>query len=212
MPPIDLMTGIHSQRGLLYIALSALATFVLLVAFLHFVRGDHDPISQPLSEYAIGQWGILLSGSLFALALGSNAVVLLLISVVPKSRAGKAGLALLAAWGVGAFLAGAFPTDPPAGDRTIAGTIHVVASLIAFVSVVAGINILSVSGAILAASGSYRRIAKGLGYLAATLFVLLFALIPVGWGGLGQRLLVGVILGWLTLTALHVADSGEASS
>ena len=192
-------------KWLLYLGLSGQAIFVILVAFLHFIQPDHNPISQALSEYAVGRWGILLSGSLFALALGSNAIVLLLLQVLPRSRSTQAGLGLLALWGVGVFVAGAFPVDAAGNARSLSGTIHAVASVIAFASVVAGINILAMAGAIPVQSSSYRKISKGLGHAAATLFVLLLALIPAGWGGLGQRALVALVLFWFTLTAMHVA-------
>ena len=196
----------RQSKWLLYLGLSGQAIFVILVAFLHFIRHDHNPISQALSEYAVGRWGILLNGSLFALALGSNAIVLLLLQALPRSRPSKAGLGLLALWGVGTFVAGAFPLDAAGDPLSLSGTIHAVASVIAFVSVVAGINILSMAGAIPVRSGSYRKISKGLGHWMATLFVLLFALIPAGWGGLGQRALVALVLFWFTLTAMHVAE------
>ena len=200
----------HQSKWLLYLGLSGQAIFVILVAFLHFIQPDHNPISQALSEYAVGRWGILLSGSLFALALGSNAIVLLLLQVLPRSRSSQAGLGLLALWGVGTFVAGAFPVDAAGDTRSLSGTIHAVASVIAFAAVVAGINILSMAGASPVRSGSYRKISKGLGHATATLFVLLFALIPAGWGGLGQRALVGLVLFWFTLTAMHVAgDQSE---
>ena len=195
----------HQSKWLLYLGLSGQAIFVILVAFLHFIQPDHNPISQALSEYAVGRWGILLSGSLFAMALGSNAIVLLLLQALPRSRPSKAGLGLLALWGVGTFVAGAFLVDTAGDARSLSGTIHAVASVIAFVSVVAGINILSMAGAIPVKSDSYRKISKGLGHATATLFVLLFALIPAGWGGLGQRALVALVLFWFTLTAMHVA-------
>ena len=53
--------------------------------------------------------------------------------------------------------------------------------MIAFASVVAGINILAMAGAIPVKSSSYRKISKGLGHAAATLFVLpvLYALFGV---------------------------------
>ncbi len=194
----------RQSKSLLYLGLSGQAVFAILIAFLHFIRPDHDPISQALSEYAAGRWGILLSGSLFALALGSNAIVLLLLQALPRSRSSQAGLGLLALWGVGTFLAGAFPLDAAGDARSLSGTIHAVASVIAFASVVAGINILAMAGAIPVRSSSYRKISTRLGHAAAALFILLFVMIPAGWGGLGQRALVALILFWFTLTAMHV--------
>ncbi len=195
----------RQSKWLLYLGLAGQAIFAILIAFLHFIRPDHDPISQALSEYAAGRWGILLSGSLFALALGSNAIVLLLLQALPRSRSSQAGLGLLGLWGVGTFVAGAFPLDAAGDARSLSGTIHAVASVIAFASVVAGINILAMAGAIPVRSSSYRKISSRLGQAAAALFVLLFALIPAGWGGLVQRALVALILFWFTLTAMHVA-------
>ena len=200
----------NPSRLFFYLGFAGHGTFVLLIALLHFIRPDHNPLSQALSEYANGPYGMLLSAALFALALGSNTIVLMLLQVSPRSRASQVGLGLLMIWGIGAFLAGAFPLDPPDAERTLSGTIHVLASMTAFVAVIAGINVLSMSGAIRVPSESYPRIAKGLGHASATLFVILFALIPAGWGGLGQRVLVALILFWFTLTAMHVAATADA--
>ena len=201
----------NPSRLFFYLGLAGHGAFVLLIALLHFIRPDHNPISQALSEYANGPYGMLLSAALFALALGSNTIVLMLLQVSPRSRNTQMGLGLLMIWGIGVFLAGAFPLDPPDAERTLAGTIHVLSSMTAFVAVILGINVLSMKGSIRVPSDSYPRIAKGLGHASATLFVILFALIPAGLGGLGQRVLVGLILFWFTLTAKHVAATSDAA-
>jgi hypothetical protein len=201
----------NPSRLFFCLGLAGHGAFVLLIALLHFIRPDHNPISQALSEYANGPYGMLLSAALFALALGSNTIVLLLLQVSPRSRNSQIGLGLLMIWGIGVFLAGAFPLDPTDAERTLSGTIHILASLTAFVAVIVGINILSMSGAIRVPSAAYPRIAKGLGHASATLFVILFALIPAGLGGLGQRVLVALVLFWFTLTAMHVASVSDGS-
>ena len=67
----------------------------------HLLRPDVDPVSEPVSNYAVGPYGFLISIAIFTLGVGSLALTLgLHLGIAPPGRS-RVGLLLLALYGVG---------------------------------------------------------------------------------------------------------------
>lgn len=87
------------------------ATFVVLLAALHFIKPELDPSWHFISEYAIGDYGWIMVLAFLSLALS---YVSLFVAIRPQLRtiAGRIGLALLLVSALGLTIATVFTTDP----------------------------------------------------------------------------------------------------
>jgi hypothetical protein len=174
--------------------------FGLCTLILHFVQPELSITDDAVSYYMNGWMGRLLSAGLVAMGLGSVVLALRL--------RGVGGWVWIALWGIGVVIGGLFPPDPRGHwDRppSVAGMVHGVAALIAFVSLPVGAVLVS------------RKVRRGLG-LAVTSVVLLvvfFAcLAPVFMNrppvalGLVERMLLGALMGWLWVMGSKSEESG----
>lgn len=95
---------------------------ILLLAALHALSPEFDPSWRVVSEYANGKYGWVLSLMFGAWAL-SNWALGFALSPRVETRAGKIGLCLLIASGVGEAMAAVFDINHPLHD--LAGAIGV---------------------------------------------------------------------------------------
>jgi hypothetical protein len=102
------------------------ATFVVLLAALHFIKPELDPSWHFISEYAIGEYGWIMVLAFLSLALGYVSMFVALRSQL-RSIAGRIGLALLLVSALGLIIAAIFTTDPITVSEnavTTEGTLH----------------------------------------------------------------------------------------
>lgn len=102
------------------------ATFVVLLAALHFIKPELDPSWHFISEYAIGDYGWIMVLAFLSLAL---AYVSLFVAIRSQLRTivGRIGLALLLVSALGLIIAAVFTTDPITVSEdavTTEGTLH----------------------------------------------------------------------------------------
>jgi hypothetical protein len=103
----------------------AMALPVLLVAA-QLSNPKFDPSWRPISEYAIGRHGWVMTLAFLAWGLAPLALATTVRRHV-TTRGGRIGLGLLVLGAAGPLLAAVFPMDPsgaPAGPMTTAGAIH----------------------------------------------------------------------------------------
>ena len=179
-------------------AIALLLTSAAGLVVLHVLRADLSPVSDRLSEYANGSYGVVMTLSFFLLGAG----LLVLGSAVWAARPATGWsrvvpLAVIAA-GCGMVVSGVYPTDP-AGAPTTTERVHSLAS---------GSATLALIGAAVSYSllGRLRpRRAIGPAGLLAGAALALGAVSPVlhgtVWTGLSQRLLWLTLMGWLLVTA-----------
>lgn len=177
-----------------------------MMAALHFLRPDFNPLRKFMSEYLVGPFAFLGTAAVYVLA---TAFLMLLVglrlSVRPSSSL-TASCALLGTMIVSACVAAAFPIDVlPLDGRiptfTTAAIIHIVSSA------VLGVSLLAL---LLTLPSAYRRDEKWRSFSHVTLFLgfltlACFAgliLAPFCLRGLAQRGSFLVILAWLLLTGL----------
>jgi hypothetical protein len=107
-------------------SLAAAATFVVLLAALHFIKPGLDPSWHFISEYAIGDYGWIMVLAFLSLAVG-YASLFVAIRAQLRTIAGRIGLALLLVSALGLTLAAIFTTDPITVSEnavTTEGTLH----------------------------------------------------------------------------------------
>ena len=104
----------------------AAATFVVLLAALHFIKPGLDPSWHFISEYAIGDYGWIMVLAFLSLASSYVSLFLALRSQL-RTIAGRIGLAMLLFSALGLTLAAIFTTDRitvSANAVTTEGTLH----------------------------------------------------------------------------------------
>ena len=119
------------QKLFAFISFYSVLLFAAIVCLLHFIRPDKNMLSCFVSEYAVGDYGLLLTIAFYILAVAS---ALLLISLVQHGKASVPGSIASGVFCVGIFLAGIFPTDVPVELPTNRGLIYSFAALIALFS------------------------------------------------------------------------------
>ncbi len=114
--------------------MTSAATLVFLIA-LHILSPEFDPSWRMVSEYALGDYGWVLSLMFVVWALSSLALVFAIWSQV-KTIAGKIGLFFLIATGIGEAMASVFDIKHP---------LHELAAFIGILSLPVAAMLISVS-------------------------------------------------------------------
>src|SRR5688572_29791955 len=131
------------RRAAMALAWLAVATAVFdLVVFvvLHALRGEVDPVTDAVSEYAVGDYGVLKV--LATLAVGLGALALTAALHLARARRSTVGLVLLGVYGLAKVVQAFFPID--VGDQTTpSGAIHNVLGTLAFFALPAAAVLLS---------------------------------------------------------------------
>jgi hypothetical membrane protein len=169
------------------------AYYVIALIILHILQPEFDPRFRFMSEYALGDYGWLMTTTFFVLGVALFAAAAALRSAYSSSRSGRVGFGLLAVAGVFVCLAGVFRDSLP----------HLLASVVVFPSVVLAALILS---------WSFRKVAAWHTIFVATFFIALALLglfismvADVGMPGLQQRAFIFLLLLWLSIVVHRMA-------
>jgi hypothetical membrane protein len=189
-------TGIILER----IVLVCAAYYVIVIIALHILEPDFDPRFRFMSEYALGDYGWLMTTTFFVLGLAAFAAAGSLRDVLQSSRIVRTGLGLLAVGALFVCLAGVFKDSIP----------HLLASVVAIPSFVTAVFVLSWTFGRAAGWQTIYRVSVviALGMLAAFLSMVA----DIGMPGLQQRILIFLLLLWLSIaahTAARVTRRGE---
>lgn len=114
-------TSARFSRPAARLAVAAAAATLLLLACLHVLSPEFDPAWRMVSEYALGQYGWVLSLLFLAWGISSWALAIALWARVP-TRAGKVGVWLLVSAGLGEATASVFDITHDTG-HTFAGVL-----------------------------------------------------------------------------------------
>jgi hypothetical protein len=106
--------------------------FLVLLMLVHIAKPELDPSWRPISEYALGAFGGIMTLAFLAWGLSAFA---LFVALRPHARTllTRIGLVFLVIGGAGPILAAIFPTDPistPLDALTVSGTLHAIGALI----------------------------------------------------------------------------------
>jgi Protein of unknown function (DUF998) len=108
------------------LSFAAAATFVVLLAALHFIKPSLDPSWHFISEYAIGEYGWIMVVAFLSLALSYVSLFVAIRSQL-RTIVGRIGLVLLLVSALGLTIAAIFTTDPITVSEdalTTEGTLH----------------------------------------------------------------------------------------
>ncbi len=202
------MTG--KQYGT--IGLVGVAYFVAALIALHFLEPDFSVMDEYTSDYALGDsFGWVMRTAFFAAAVGTISIALGLRSSLAAGKRVTASWVLLLIAGIGFIVVGIFNGDPTdAEELTTSGTIHTAAALVLFVSFLVCVWFLR---GVFSRDPAWRhallpQLWFAIGY--TVMFVVSFGLpVPVG---LGQRVFVAVLMGWLAFLAWQLRAHAPADA
>jgi hypothetical protein len=133
------MTGMRNPRLLALTGLGGIVLAVLLIGLLHVLppTSEISPVRRTISQYALSEGGTVFNVAVLALAAGS-AVTLLALVRAGLLRARSGGAFALLLWSVALAAVVYFPKHNWSVGPSIDGTIHRVASVVAFLSLPVG--------------------------------------------------------------------------
>jgi hypothetical protein len=201
----------RATRFLALLAIVGIADFLLNIAALHFLRPDVNPVLEPMSNYAVGPYGFLLTaadigGGLAALALTFG----LYWGIAPPGRS-YVGLFLLGLYGVSVLFAGIFPIDV-GGEATTFGTIHNIVGNILFFGFPIAVILLSLGMGKDERWRSLRLPALALAGVVVLTVILTMVGFNLGIGfGVTQRIANVAALVWMLVVALHLRSVAQGA-
>ena len=189
------------------IALAMFMGFAAIVILLHLLRPDTPPLQATISDYATGEYGMLMPAAFLAWAVGLVALAAAVFQGLPLMPRSWVGLVLLSISSVLMVLIGIFRGDLPGSNPTSSGALHDLASLLFFLLLMIAMLVYSIrlrrAGML---SGGYAAL-LWLSIAAPPLVVATFAFLDsADLVGLGQRIFVLVLLGWLALIAFGIRN------
>src|ERR671918_2371413 len=175
-------------RVLALLAIVGVAVFLLLLAALHFLRPDVNPVVEPMSNYAVGPYRFLFTAADIGYGLAALALTLgLYLNIAPPGRS-YLGLFLLGLYGVSVLLAGIFPIDV-GGEATTFGIIHNIVGNISFFGFPIAVILLSLGMGKDERWRSFRRTALALSLVVVPTVILTIVGFKLGIGfGVTQRI------------------------
>jgi hypothetical protein len=166
-----------------------LITYLAVLAVLHFLPTDVDPATDPVSDYAVGDYGTLSVLATLGVGLGALALT---AALHQTGRRSMVGLVLLAVFGLAKVVQPFFPID--VGDETTAsGIIHNVFGNVAFFA-------LPVGAVLLSRSRGRFELVVAVPLVVAMLGV--FVSDAVGGFGIAQRVFLVLSSIWVRVTAV----------
>jgi hypothetical protein len=189
------VTAISRTAALL--AFSGAATFVVLLAALHFIKPELDPSWRMVSEYEIGRYGWVMVLAFLSLALSCVSLFVAIRSQI-RTTGGKVGLVLLLVSALGLTIAAVFTSDPitaSTDELTTHGNLHGLGALLGIPSFPIAATLISLS---LAGDRAWSPARRSLLWMATLTWIgfLVFifsvaVMLPQGGGKFGPDVLIG---------------------
>jgi hypothetical membrane protein len=191
---------------LAFITIGCIMYFFLVVAILHVLRPDDNPIRQAISNYAVGPYGLFMISAFLALALAMVTLALGLAGDIKLTRRARVAMLLLYVASFGLVIVGIFPGDvnvphPPA---TVTGLIHWMAAGTSFLSSMIAAFLLSYCFKEDEHWQSYHHTALVLALITVAALAVFGMLVLIGWIGIGERIYITTSLLWPLFTAVRL--------
>ncbi len=182
------------------LALAGIAVFALVCLAAQLVRSDLDWVNSPLSHYLRGEYGWIVKSAYFV--LGASLVLLGLGYYRALSTTARSGapFLLFALGGVALDVTALADSGSLTGTRALEAFVHNLAAFTAFLSVTTAMLLQSWC---LRSDARWRHRFSVAFTLAAVSFVALsmYSLSDDWPRGLSQKVVIVLILAWLTLAA-----------
>lgn len=193
----------------LFSLMGAAGATLYFIAFvvLHILDRNISPITDYVSEYAIGPYGEFFRITLLIHGFGNIFTSFAMAYYFRRFRAGVFGAVLFGISSLGIILGAIFSMDPPGGIRSIAGTIHQIVALGSF-----GVEIV----ALIFLGYVFKKMPvwKSFGIVTRIIVIinvillswLIFSIATEGLLGIAERGAMLAFLIWEFLVALHLRN------
>jgi hypothetical membrane protein len=196
--------GEQLSATLALLTIIGIVLYVILDVIAQMLPPHYNAISQAESDLAVGPYGFVMTINFVVRGLLGLALVWALSRAVAKSGLSRAGLVLLAIWGIGALVLALFPTDLAGAKPTLHGVIHLFVALLAFICGAIGELLLALHFAKDDRWRSLRAPALAIAVIAIiALVILLLGAFPHMYG-LIERVFIGLVLLWMLVVALRL--------
>jgi hypothetical protein len=189
-----------SKRSLAAVAIAGSAAFVALVALLHALEPETND-TDAISEYALGDYGLLMNAAFFSASLAFAALALALRGSIAPTRSARAAVVLLGVAALGWFFLGAGNIDPEGADVTWHGVVHGIGFLLTTPAILASLFVLARAFRGDERWQALRRSVLAAAWAALLLFALAFAGVV---SAVTFRIYVVVVLAVVVAIALRV--------
>jgi hypothetical protein len=198
-------------RVLAVLTIVGVAVHLLILAALHFLRPDVNPVTEPISTYgASGPYGFLFLAADLGSAVAALALMLgLYLGMVPPARS-YVGLFFLGVYGVSELLAGLFPLDVGA-EATLIGTIHNIVGNLSFFGFPIAVILLSLAMGKDERWRSFRRLALAVSFAVVLTVILTIVGSNIGLFGVTQRLANVTAKVWILLAGLRLRSIAQGT-
>lgn len=118
------------------LSIGAGTLFAVLLTSLHLLEPEYDPTWRFVSEYALGEFGWMMSLAFAALAVSLASVAVVTASQI-KGIVGYLGMLILLVAALGLLIAAIYPTDQltAGATATFSGKMHVIGAALDFTPV-----------------------------------------------------------------------------
>ena len=181
---------------------AGVVVFLAATIAVHLARTDLNLLSDPVSRYALGATGWLMTTAFVAAGLAG------LLVVASAQKLSITGSVFLTLWAAGAFAGAAFPMDAPGEPATMSGVIHTGAGF----NFVFGIAAALLFGRSVKRTGrrTWARPARVSAWLltasGASLVLFMGLLHDLQLGGLLQRVYWVAFLAWLIAVQIAITS------
>jgi hypothetical protein len=202
------------QLALAMLTIAAIVAYAVLGITVQLLTPGYSALSMGASALAVGPHGELMKLGFVARGVAALALVGALVLALPSAARSPVGEALIAVWGAGAIALAFYDTDMPGGPRTTHGAVHVLVAAVAYVAVAVGELLVALG---FARDPAWRPLAPWAVALALAVLVALLAQFAAfgaaarslsaglgRYGGLMQRIFLGLALAWMVLVSLRV--------
>lgn len=193
------------QKTAALLALGALIFFVYFTAALvlmHVLRPDYTVTDHMISDYAIGQFGWIMTTAFLSASLGCLFLGIGMVCMGPAAWLGRSGAFFLIVCALGLLVTAIFPTDLETAPSTRSGDIHALSFLVNIVAVLLSAFALGLGYG--RSEHWQRRKGPALGFAVLLLvaFVVQFFTLHKGAPyGLTNRAFVAILVAWLISTS-----------
>ncbi len=157
------------------LAIAGAVLWAALVVVVQVLTPKQSALSMGMSGLATGRYGSLMKAAFVVRGLTALALVAAVAANAPAVARSPAGLVFFALWGGGSALLACYDTDMPGQKPTRNGAAHILVALLAYVSAVAGMALISWGLTLAHSTSGLARVALVLTVLAAIALLAQFA-------------------------------------
>jgi len=192
------------------IAIAGFCVHIAILIVLHVLCPEFDPVRQFMSEYAVGDYGWLLTIALVAVVIGCAALTIVVYRAYPPPFRSRIGVICLGIATLASLLVivpvDMQPLDLRGETLTTNVRIHLFGGCVAVLAVLAGMLALPIRLTQYDLLTGPYRILLVLAILAPLFFLAQIFIFDIllGLVGLAQRILVAIIQTWLIVTSYGI--------